>query len=571
MSSPVSVLIVGAGPAGLIAAIALLKNHIPIRIIEKRPIPHGGVRGTAIQPRTLELFAFLGVLDDVLAVSTPPFLMAMHGVGREVLKETRFEEEADESPHVPYPRSVHVGQHVLERVLRENIDKLGARVEFGVELVSFEQHAEQVVTELSISTSEHTPPSVETLECTYMIAADGAKGRVRRNLGLSFLGETKETERMFTANVEVHGLDRAQWHMWGSFSSAGFGLKPISPEPLFQVQALGPDLPTDLPRDTKGVQELFNSISGAKDIELLNASWTSEWRANIRLANALSVGRVFLSGDAAHSHSPAGGQGENTAMQDSLNIAWKLALALQGVAAPSLLDTYQVERMPVIAEMLSLSTELHTLAFHRIRTSTLDPEKPQDPETQEIMHRPRRLLQLGVNYRWSPIVIGDHGDDTNTEKDPYGQGSATLRAGDRAPDARPLLDITGADNDIHSTRPVSLHSTFTVDRHTILIFPPTSGVVNTIEFAALQQIVARMATVTMILAEALEFEGHNCRTLVDVERTAYLGYNVPESTGAFVVVRPDGIIGAYGRDMGIVFQYFATMTGHSSRLGARES
>ncbi|KAH9912833.1 FAD binding domain-containing protein [Fomitopsis serialis] len=553
-----AVLIVGAGPTGLVLALSLLKSGVPIRIVEKLRAPHGGARGTAIQPRTLELLAFLGVVHDIFAVSTLPLLMATHGTGQEVLKITRWEQEAQPSPHIPYPRVASCSQAEFEKVLRKHIEKLGAKVEYGVELTKFEQHASGVVANLrGSSTGDATYE--ETVECAYMVGGDGAKGHVRKSLGLPFLGETKEAERMLTASVDVDGLDREYWHTWGAFNRAAFALKPLKPAPLFQVQAVGPDLPATLPTDTEGIQRLFVSISGSQNITLSNATWISEWRANIRMASAFSVGRVFLAGDSAHSHSPAGGQGGNTAMQDAFNLAWKLALVTRGLASPALLKTYEAERVPVVAEMLSLSTQLHSLAFNRPRASTLD--AGEELRNDKVMFRPRQLLQLGINYRWSPIVLEARaGEDDTSANNPYGQESSKLRAGDRAPDATPLVDADNTPGGV-----ITLHSTFSTEHHTILAFLSATDTLAHLK-PLTEYVDGGLARISVVHKSVLgrEMRPKDSRALVDVEGTAHAGYDVHGDGLSFVVVRPDGIIGAYTHDVADIGRYFAAVRGFAA-------
>ncbi|TFY57905.1 hypothetical protein EVJ58_g6741 [Rhodofomes roseus] len=552
MENKPAVLIIGAGPTGLVLAISLLKSGIPIRIIDKLSAPSGGARGTAVQPRTLELLAFLGIVDDVFTISTPPLLMAAHGTGAEVLKITRWEQEAEPSPRIPYvrtflifsgikvsdlyatqPRVASSSQAELEKVLRKHLETLGAKVEFGVELTTFEQHASGVVARLRTSSNPGDAASEETLECAYMVAGDGAKGHIRRSLGLSFLGETKEGERMFTANVDVEGIDR-------------------------EVQVLGPNLPATLPTDTEGIQRLFESISGSKNIVLSNAAWISEWKANIRMANAFSVGRVFLAGDSAHSHSPAGGQGANTAMQDAFNLAWKLALVIRGLATPALLNTYEAERVPVVAEMLSLSTALHSLAFNRPRASALD--SGEEISNEKVMFRPRRLLQLGINYRWSPIVLEARaGEDDASTNNPYGQDTTKLRAGDRAPDATPLID---ADNIPRGV--ITLHSTFSVAHHTVLVFPTAADTLVALK-PLTEHVDLRLARISVVHRNVpgREMRLEGSRALVDVEGSAHVGYEVHDDELSLVVIRPDGVIGAYTHDVADIDHYFTTLRGFS--------
>jgi len=564
MSTSPSVLVVGAGPTGLILAITLLKSGIPVRVIDKRLTPAGGARGTTIQPRTLELLAFLGVTRDVFDIAKPPMLMAIHGPGGAIVKTIKWEEEADESPYIPYPETASLSQAELERILRIHIQFLGGQVEQGVEFVSLEQDEQKVTARLVKHISAESKQE-ELVTCKYLIAADGARGQIRKDLGLSFIGETITSERFLTANVDATGIDRERWHMWGSFQKAGFGLKPLRPAPLYQVQVVGPELGKELPTDTKGIQELFLSISGDKSVKIANATWMSEWRANIRMVNQFRVGRVFLAGDSAHTHSPAGGQGGNTAMQDALNLAWKLALVLRGLSSPSLLDTYEVERMPVVAEMLNLSTALHSLAFSRKTSSALETGPTSTGDADKVMHRSKQLLQLGINYRWSPIIVEDRAsNDVTAKNDPYGQNSGKIRAGDRGPDATQLLDVLGPNEE-----PKTLHSLFSTDKHTILVVLGGSIASLRDDLASVEEFrKPGVARVVAIVSQS-EKEGAglqapfpaDIQVLSDEEGHVHRGYDVQEGSTSFIVIRPDGVIGAYTHVSEGVRRYFSAILG----------
>ncbi|OBZ76355.1 Pentachlorophenol 4-monooxygenase [Grifola frondosa] len=528
-----AILIVGSGPAGLVLALTLLKNGIPVRIIEQNASFHEGARGTAIQPRTQELLNFLGIIDETM----------------------KWTEEAESCPQIPFSQVASTSQAQLEKILRRHIENLGAHVELGVTLTGVEQTADTVTARLTSKGVE------ELFECQYIVGADGAKGIVKKLLGLPFVGQTKTADRILTANVDVKDFNREYWDMWGSFSTASIGLKPLEPPPLFQLQAVGPNLPAILPVDPVGVQDLFNSITGSTDIKLENVCCVTDWRANIRMVQSFSVGRVFLAGDSAHCHSPAGGQGGNTAMQDSFNLAWKLSLVIRRLAPATLLETYALERMPVVAEMLNLSTELHSLAFPQLDSSSLEAGKA--PRVEDVMFRPRSFLQLGINYRWSSIVIDERGGEgegkgpeTPQEISPYGSGVDKLRAGDRAPDATVLLD--GSDS-------MTLHGVFSVRNHTVLVFPGTADGTELQSDLATVGVFRKPGVASLVLisqtkhAQFRDISTVCDRVLVDTAGHATSGYGILDDTKAFVVIRPDGIIGAYVLAAEGVIRYFSNI------------
>ncbi|TFY80920.1 hypothetical protein EWM64_g3088 [Hericium alpestre] len=535
MSEHASILIVGSGPAGLISALTLRKNGVPVRIVERLKEFNGGVRGPGIQPRTQELLSFLGVLDDVSAIGMKAHQIGKHGVGKEIVAEVPWAEYADDLPSVPYRSITDVNQSAFEGVIRGHLEKLGTHVENGVELVGIEQTDDKVTVKLSIDGEETTE------EYDYVIAADGAKGRSRRMLGIPFVGETKEEDVMLLANVECTDIDRDHWHTWGEFGQKLFAMKPISPAPLFQIQSLGPELPRPLPNDTEDYQELLNYISQSTDIKISNVTCASQWRANIRMAEKFGVGRVFLAG---------GAQGANTGMQDAANIAWKLALVFKGLAKPSLLTTYEAERQPVVAEMLNLTSQLHNHAFHG--ESTLGAKKDAGREGDPYW-RPKTGLQLGINCRWSPIVVDGRDDDQKTvESNAYGVSGDKLRAGDRAPEAPGLIEVPSW----VETSVFKLISGY--DRHHVLVFAGEEADANVAPFAGYcERAIADVSVITPAGRKLPPMEG--VRSFEDRAGHAYEGYEVSASVSApaYIVVRPDGIIGAYATSVEQVHKYFS--------------
>jgi hypothetical protein len=235
----------------------------------------------------------------------------------------------------------------------------------------------------------------------YLVGADGGKSAVRKALGVGFIGETRDAERMVVADVRVPGLDREYWHIWPDPDgrSMRLGLCPLpSTEDVQLTMPIGDAEPPSLPQYVKEVAG-FDGVT---------VRWQSVWRANIRLVEWYRVGDVFLAGDAAHIHSPAGGQGLNTGIQDAYNLGWKLAAVLNGADA-ALLDSYEEERMPIAGHVLGISTRLH--------------QRHVDREDDAMSRDEPELRQLLLNYRGGPLA-----EDGSGLKNP-------VKAGDRAPDA----------------------------------------------------------------------------------------------------------------------------------------
>jgi hypothetical protein len=303
--------------------------------------------------------------------------------------------------------------------------------------------------------------------------------------------------------------------------------------------------------DLAGTQHLFNSITGRDDLKLENAEYISEWTANIRMTDRFSVGRVFLAGDVAHCHSPAGGQGTNTAMQDAFNLAWKLALVVNKKASPDLLKSYEAERMPVIAEMLNLSNALHARAFPHIPQTAF--ATPQTSDTQpDPMQRTRNMLQLGINYRWSDIVFDERYHQTETaEKNPYGSMNNQIRAGDRAPYIGNLA-AGEKTTDIFSLLRGA-------PSHLVLIFSASSLISSDLLSTITTFTNAGLAHFVVIVEGQQGYgdKSEGVQYLVDSQGIARKAYLSEDNRDAYVIIRPDGIVGAYTFGADGIRKYFA--------------
>ncbi|MEV4744225.1 FAD-dependent monooxygenase [Streptomyces sp. NPDC049555] len=375
-------LIAGAGPTGLTLAVDLARRGLAVRIVDKADRHFAGSRGDTLQPRTLEVFEDLGVLDAVLRQGCPVRATRIHLDGAHVM-DRRMVEPAAPTPDVPYPNPWVLGQSQTEAVLRDRLAGLGVRVELGTALVDFAQDADGVTARLSTG---------ETVRAAYLVGADGASSTVRKALGIAFPGTTDEATRMLIADVAADDLDH-DWGHWFARASDPMRGVHLSPLPgadrLFQYHAPLPEGVTEAPLET--LQEILDGFVGG--IRLSRPAWSSIWRPNARLAERYRMGRVFLAGDAAHAHPPTGGQGLNTGVQDAYNLGWKLA-----DGSPDLLDTYEIERRATAARVLGISSELL--------------QRYQD-KSEDAFERGEHTRQLDVTYRASAgrIVAGDRAPD----------------------------------------------------------------------------------------------------------------------------------------------------------------
>ncbi|MEU6116126.1 FAD-dependent monooxygenase [Streptomyces sp. NPDC047117] len=397
MDTTVDVLIAGAGPTGLALAVDLTRRGVRALLVERQDGLSPGARGTGLQPRTQEVFDDLGVLTAVRAAGGlyPP--MATWQDGR--IKET-FEmvERVAPTPGTPYSNTLMVPQWRNAELLHARLTELGGSVRFGTELTAFRQDADGVTAELT-SLADGT---AHTVRAAYLVGADGGRSAVRRQLGTPMSGPDLEPGAALLADVRIDGLDRDHWHLFPQPGGGFVTLLPLAGTDHFQsMAAVFTDTPDTSPKTVGATLAAHTHLAPEQIREVL---WTSVFRPRAGMAERFREGRVFLAGDAAHIHSPAGGQGLNTSVQDAYNLGWKLGQVLRHGAPDALLDTYETERLPVAAGILETSTRLH-------RTRS--------------MRRGRDLHQLTLGYRESPLT-GEHRTDLAPD---------ALRAGDRAPDA----------------------------------------------------------------------------------------------------------------------------------------
>ena len=395
-----AVLIVGAGPTGLMLACELARRGVPHRLIERRDGQAEGSRGKGVQPRSLEVLGDLGVSDALIAYGRFDMPMLLHGADAPTLL-----------PLASAPRdgARHAGplltpQWRVEAVLRDRLAELGGRVEWGCELTGIEQRDDRVVADVRRGDTD------ERIETPWLVGCDGGRSGVRKAASVPFVGETLERIRMWVGDLTLDGLDRDYWHLWRG--PEGFlALCPLPGTDQFQFQAqIAPEEPRE--PSLAAFDTLIRQRTEREDIRLHAAGWLSAWRANVRMVERFRIGRVLLAGDAAHVHSPAGAQGMNTGIQDAYNLGWKLAAVRCG-ADEDLIDTYQEERLPIARGVLDLSRELTSTAFA--------PDRARDARTS----------QLDLNYRGCSLSVE------------AGVASKLIRAGDRAPDAAGLRGSNG--------------------------------------------------------------------------------------------------------------------------------
>jgi 2-polyprenyl-6-methoxyphenol hydroxylase-like FAD-dependent oxidoreductase len=400
MTTPIlDVLIVGAGPVGAALAIDLTRRGLTVRIIDKADHAFDGSRAKGIQPRTLEVLEDLGALEEILAGGSTYPLMGIHlGPFTVPWRMMRSRKAGDD---VPFPDTWLIPQFRTDGALHNRLRELGVEVEFHCEIAELTQTPDLVTASVT------TEDAVETITARYVVGADGGGSVVRKQVDIDFVGSTDEADRVLIVDTAVDGgLSRDRWHVWPGLRGRFVGACPLPHSDQFQwMIRLAPD--ESPPIDEAQITEVIRARTGDKRLAVHDIAWKSVFRPNIRLAQSYRRGRVFLAGDAAHVHPPAGAQGLNTGIQDAYNLGWKLGQVLAG-APPELLDTYESERQPIAAGVLGLSTKKYS------GLGKMDPSSIRRGEDEQ---------QLSLTYRGGPLTAGTD------------ERTATLQAGDRAPDA----------------------------------------------------------------------------------------------------------------------------------------
>ncbi|HXS37331.1 MAG TPA: FAD-dependent monooxygenase [Flavipsychrobacter sp.] len=340
------VLIIGAGPTGLLLACQLIVHNIPFRIIDKTADHTTQSRAIVIHARSMEMFDQLGIADEIVRQGKQTIGVGMIFNGKKIIKMAMKEIGTGLTN---FPFFLMLEQSKTEAILSKFIETKGFKVERNSELISFTQNTNGVV-----ATVRNAEGISTTINSRYMVGADGARSVVREQLHFVFGGKTYQ-QSLFVMDCKVHPeLPRDE--MYIAFTKEGIG--GFFPLTNGRYRVLG-----TLPKEFDEKETLtYDDIEKAfpewthMDIKLTDPEWISKYRSHHRYASSFRNGNCFLAGDAAHIHSPIGGQGMNTGLQDAYNLAWKLALVLKGKAKDNLLDTYTDERV-VIAKNLVQSTD----------------------------------------------------------------------------------------------------------------------------------------------------------------------------------------------------------------------
>ena len=412
------VLIVGAGPTGLVLALWLTRFGIPVRIIDKTAEPGTTSRALAVQARTLESYHQIGLADAVIAGGVKIANLNLWVKGAQAARAPirRIGEGLS-----PYSFALVFPQDAHEKLLIERLDSLGVKVERQTELLRFEQHAAGVR-----ATLRRRDGGEEVCQAAYLAGCDGASSTVREALAVGFPGGTY-TGLFYVADVEGKGPATGD-ELYLDLEDADFVI-------LFPLKGAGRlrlvGTLRSLPSGEHGTLT-FEDVKG-KAIEhlklrIVKLNWFSTYRVHHRVANHFRGGRAFLLGDAGHIHSPVGGQGMNTGIGDAVNLAWKLAAVLKEGAPENLLDTYEPERIAFARRLVATTDRLFILATSRgviarfVRTRLVPLVVPllfRLPPFRRFMFE--TLAQFGINYRTSWLSVGTAGGVRGGDRLPWVQ------------------------------------------------------------------------------------------------------------------------------------------------------
>lgn len=437
------VLIIGAGPTGLTLAIECCRHGVPVRIVDHNAAHSNQSKALAIWSGTLECFGVMGIVDEFLKVALPVrhFVFADHG---KILNKIPSNRGVDSI----YPSPIILPQSQTEEILERYLGSLGVKVEREVELKSFSQDEESVQVKL-----QHADGSCETTSVKYLAGCDGARSAVRHGLGLEFLGETEQLNFvLIDAKVEGGLKEDEVFINWDEdYTVAFFPVKAG----VFRMFTQRKNL-SDESVPTLEEMQGYLEKTGIGHLRLYNPEWLSHFNINERIASRNYVGRVFLVGDACHIHSPAGGQGMNTGIQDAFNLGWKFKYMLQEDSDPKMIaETYFQERYPVAEALVEETTKL----LHFGVTSKKLVRLAKDIIIGIFMHAP--LLQEVLAEKFSEMNI--HYSNSNLiEHDPLSVDKRKYQAGWRVYNSPVMKEVTGEE--------VSLWKEFLPTEHTLLIF-----------------------------------------------------------------------------------------------------
>jgi 2-polyprenyl-6-methoxyphenol hydroxylase-like FAD-dependent oxidoreductase len=410
------VLIVGAGPTGLVLALWLTRLGIPVRIIDKTSGPGTTSRALAVHARTLELYRQVGLADAVVTRARKMTTINLWRTGKHVARVVFGEMGTDLSPFpyvLIYPQDEH------ERLLIDRLGEAGVQVERQTELVAFEETAAGVRGRL-----KGADGSTRTCSAAFLAGCDGAHSAVREGLRIGFPGGTYN-HLFYVADVDARGrVMNGELH--GALDTTDFLIVfPLKDEG--RARLIGTmRTSAEHQRDDLTWTDVSQRVIESMRIDVERVHWFSTYRVHHRVADRFRMGRTFLLGDAAHIHSPVGGQGMNTGIGDAVNLAWKIADVMRNRADASLLDSYEPERIAFARRLVATTDQAFTgvtsdgAIARRVRLNIMPAVAPAVftfRAARRFMFR--TISQTSVHYRGSSLSQGRAGDVHGGDRLPW--------------------------------------------------------------------------------------------------------------------------------------------------------
>jgi 2-polyprenyl-6-methoxyphenol hydroxylase-like FAD-dependent oxidoreductase len=512
----VPVVVVGAGPTGVLLAIELARRGVEVRVLDRQPRRSPESRAIGIHARTLEVLHQLGIVDEFLELGHRVNGMSVHTPAGYPLR-ARFGLVDSR-----YAFLLTLSQAETQRILERKLESLGVTIERSAEVTAVEQDGRGV----ALLVRREGEPRAQTVTAGWVVGCDGARSLVRRKLGVAFEGDDYSQDWLM-AEVRIDSpLRHDHFHVF-AYTSSVLAAFPLPGE---RWRVFVPQVPgrAVAERTVPALEEIERLVAarGPAGMRISDPTLLAAFRCYRRQTETVRSGRVLVAGDAAHVHSPAGGQGMNTGIQDAFNLGWKLALVAQGQSQPDLLDTYQAERVPVAAGVLEL-----THALVRTFTLTARPKRwLRDRLLPAAMAIPaverryiNRLAQVSHSYAGGPLSA------PGARVRP-----ARVASGERLP------DVAGLERDGTPIRPLDLLDS---GAHTLLVM---TGRGAAGAGAAPDAVVARFAPwdglvrTVAIHAGPGPGRGPGGEGVTDPELRAHRRYGAVR--GRLLLVRPDGYL-----------------------------
>lgn len=506
MPSDVQVLVVGAGPTGLLLAAELCRRGVACRVVDANPEPLHWDRATVVHPRSLEIFESLGIVEPLLAAGVKQRIARLHSAGS-VLGEIDLALCGSR-----YGFNIGISEEVTETILTEYLQRLGGAIHRSSRLVNLEQRDDGV-----LATIDHEG-NAEQVAAEWVVGCDGVRSITRQLSGIELVGHDRpDPWAVFDTTI-------VDWPHSHEANYAYLDEPPVIltalPQQRWRVYLRPTSEESDLIADATST--LSRYLPG---IAFADVTHPTRFHCHTKVAERYRAGRILIAGDAAHVCSPSQGHGMNSGLQDAFNLAWKLALVCQGRAAPALLDSYEAERRPV-AKMITASG----YAFEQAQSIT-DPEqrRARDEELRAIFANPQTRhhesiaeAELDIDYSVSPFVLGKR--------------RKTLGPGHRIPDTLAVRHANGA--------ACLLHELAHRCGHTALLLGGTASKAEQLTQleSAIQSGSDALVETTFTLMAATDEPHPHCR----LSSAAAEQLGLSEIT--LLIIRPDGHVGLRADD-----------------------